>query len=120
MVKKRICREWGFDLTGFGTASKFKGLLKRHHLTKHKKECEKTPIGTYCTFVWKNKDIKLITGNNPITGKYTREKQRLPEKGYASYIGITGNPKKVEALAKDIKRTAEFIKDESKCEREFI
>lgn len=118
MSTKKGCTEWGFDLTGFKDAETFRQLLKRNGLTKYKKECDEK-YG-YCKFTWKNKGIKIITGNNPITGEFSNKGWRKPEKGYASYIGITGEPEKVEKLVKDIKRTAQYIKDESECRRDFI
>ena len=39
-------------------------------------------------YYWRNKDIIIITANNPITGKYYAPDRRSPEKNYASYVGI--------------------------------
>jgi hypothetical protein len=119
-------REYGFDLTDFKSAEDFKNLLKIHGLTKYRKE--KKYISTsdkgeyYYNYTWTNKDgtLKIITGNNPITGAYDQPKYRQKEKGYASYIGITGDNDKVQFLAKDIKNIAKNIKGENETEREFI
>lgn len=62
----------------------------------------------------------LVTGNNPITGKYGAPKGRTPELGFASYIGIEGSPDKVAQLAALIRAKAEYIKEEAKHERQFI
>ena len=119
-------KEHGFDLTSFGTAEKFKKVLKANKLpTKGEKKCtvDKDLMGSaikMCQFEWANKNIKLITSNNPITGQYNEPKRRKPEKGYASYIGIVGDDKQVLKLVKSIKKQASFIKDESIGARDFI
>jgi hypothetical protein len=113
--------DWGFDLTGFGSAEKFSALLKRHHLSKYERVKHLT-VGdmSYYHFVWSNPDLILSTSNNPLTGEYTGgDAQREREKGYASYIAIRGKKDKVLALVKDIKKTTKDIKDESKYVSEF-
>lgn len=112
-------RQWGFDLTTFGEgeqgALNFKEILKKHNLSQkpiHSKE-----DGCY---IWANASLFLVTGNNPLNGKYGRPGQRDPELGYASYIGIEGYPTDVEALASSIREKAEYIKEEVKHERQFI
>lgn len=113
--------EWGFDLTDFGSAEKFKKLLRKHNLVSGYKR-EKVPVaGTdgYYMYTWSNKDVKLITANNPITGIHGINKGRRPQKGYASYIGIVGEKEAVKELADDIRKMA-ATKDESMYERVFI
>jgi len=120
---KKEKAQWGFDLTDFKSASDFNTMLKKHKLYGGKREYGKDIIGDKRVskgFVWKNKNLKLVTGNNPITGKYDNPKQRKPEKGYASYIGIEGNKRQVLNLVKDIKKRATGIKDESPHRRDFI
>jgi hypothetical protein len=121
--------EWGFDLTGFGTADKFKALLNRHGLTKFKKNVKRVAPMTkgekgyvYYSFQWSRPDgkLKIITGNNPITGEYSMPKARELERGYASYIGIEGDKDNVLALKDDIKNITDDIKDESPNQRDFI
>lgn len=117
--------QYGFDLTDFSTAKKFKGLLRRHKLAKYKrvkKVLDWKDNIWYYMYTWSTKegDLKLVTGNNPITGRFSSPKARQTEKGYASYMGIEGNSKKVKALAKDIKKTATYVKGENPREREFI
>jgi len=116
---KMAKREYGFDLTDFGSVENFKSLLKRHNLKRYKKVKANPGEYSYNTFTWSAPGLKLITGNNPITGEYS-SKNRGNEKGYASYMGIIGEEEKVRALAEDIKKTATYIKGENSSEREFI
>ena len=121
-----MVKEHGFDLTSFGTAENFKKVLKENKLSiKGKRKCtvDKDYAGVstkMCQFEWKNKDVKLITSNNPITGQYNNPKRRKPEKGYASYIGIVGDDQQVPKLVESIKKHARDIKDESRGRRDFI
>lgn len=118
MMKKL---QWGFDLTDFGSAERFKSLLKRHGLLGGYKRIKPyTEHPDVYFYTWSNSKLSLTTGNNPLTGKYSTPRMRPDEKGYASYIGIEGEPEAVMKLAKDIRNTAEFIKDESPQERDFI
>ena len=63
--------------------------------------------------------MKIVTSNNPLTGAYSSPKQREPQKGYASYIGIEGNESEVLALKDEIKKIANY-KDESSYSRDFV
>ena len=116
--------EWGFDLTDFKSAESFKNLLRRHKLASGYKRVLKQFEGfekeRYYHYTWSRKGLKLITGNNPLTGVYSIPNRRQLDKGYASYIGIKGRDKDVKALAMDIKKTARYIKDESPGKRDFI
>jgi hypothetical protein len=116
--------DWGFDLTSFGSAQKFQDLLKRHGLSAHRLVVEHYDGGAYSgRHVWyaPREGLEMVTKNNPLTGMYgDGTENRKPEKGYASYIGITGEKSKVLALVKDIKKTTKDIKDESPNERQFI
>lgn len=117
--------EHGFDLTDFGDgnpggeakgAEKFKKILKALGLP----EKAKLQTSPYPAFVWKNNNIEIMTGNDPVSGKYARTGQRDNQPGYASYIGITGNKADVAKAVSLIKKEAAFIKDESKGKRDFI
>ena len=115
--------EWGFDLTDFKSAESFKNLLRRHKLASGYKRVYqgKDPWkNNMYHYTWSRKGLKLITGNNPLTGVYSIPNRRQLDKGYASYIGIKGRDKDVKALAMDIKKTARYIKDESPGKRDFI
>jgi hypothetical protein len=117
--------EHGFDLTGFRSSEDFKRLLKQHKLSKGRRvgksyvDYAGVPSKSY-QFEFRNKNVKLITANNPVTGQYADRRSRPVEKGYASYIGITGNPRLVKRLATSIRKRASFIKGESKGRRDFI
>ena len=56
-------------------------------------------------YFWRNKDIIIITANNPITGQYNTKGRRSPEKNYASYVGIeTKNPEDMANVVKLFKQ----------------
>lgn len=120
---------WGFDLTDFGGqkgAQNFARILDQMGLPIKAKRTRARCALDHATplnqrpFVWKRPGLRLVTGNNPITGVYRNAKQRQNEIGYASYIGIEGNDADVRKLAKLIKKYAEYIKDESKEASHFI
>ena len=126
LVKNKCIKgiKWGFDLTGFASAEQFKLLLERNNLKSYKREHFTHDIGDYHSewyhYIWENPRIRLVTGNNPITGKFMTPKARPLEKGYASYIGIQGDKVAVKKLVKDIKKTTLDIKAESPNERDYI
>jgi len=73
------------------------------------------------SFYWRNKDIIIITNNNPITGQYYDPSRRSPEKNYASYVGIeTKDPKDMGRVVKLIKQNTSYRKGESKGKRSYI
>lgn len=112
--------EYGFDLTDFGSVDKFKKVLKNNKLPMSaKKKCEKSSYGELCSFEFANKDVKLITANNPLTGEHANYPSRPKEKGYASYIGLTGKKESVSKLKTSIVANAEMIKGKS-SRRAFI
>ena len=112
--------EWGFDLTHFGSAEKFKALLKRHNLKTYKKETHTSPLRIYYSYLWESPTLRLITGNNPLTGEYTVPQGRRKEKGYASYIGLQGTEAGVVKIANDIRKSATWSEAESPNQRQFI
>jgi len=113
--------QWGFDLTYFNSPTTFKKILKKFKLKKYLREQPYgKKYGTYYQYTWSNPNLKIITGNNPLTGIYAQPKQRQKEKGYASYIGIEGSKKDVLKLKNEIRKRAKYIKDESPRRREFI
>ena len=71
-------------------------------------------------FFWKGRDILIVTGNNPITGKFNNPQNRKPERNYASYIGIEGSEEKVKRAVELIKKYTSYRKGESKGRRDFI
>tara|TARA_B100000424_G_scaffold25912_1_gene18122 strand:+ start:270 stop:692 length:423 start_codon:yes stop_codon:yes gene_type:complete len=109
----------GFDLTDFKPGG-FKKLLKTLGIPTIAKGSHTGGSDTSNGFFFRNKDIVIITGNNPITGKY-RNKNRAPEKNYASYIGIeTKNPKDMKRVVNLIKQNTSYRKGESRGRRDFI
>lgn len=112
--------KWGFDLTDFGSQANFKKLVDEFGLTVEK-ETKRYPNSdaTSGSFAWSGDGILIVTKNNPITGVYADTGKRDPQKGYASYIGIEGDPVKVKKAVVMIKKLAGY-KDESPRKREFI
>ena len=110
--------KWGFDLTDFGKAERFKNVLKQNQLplSARTKLMAKDMPRRYKVFVWQNKDVKMVTANNPITGKGTDGN----EIGYASYMGIEGKPLNVKRLAKSIRKNAVQIKEENPRENPYV
>jgi hypothetical protein len=117
------CCEWGFDLTEFENKRHFRELLDRHGLDQYKRllKAEGTEYEAF-RYMWttENGKLSIVTGNNPISGFYSRPGDRQRETGYASYIGITGDDDAVRELAGDIRESATFIKGESPCRRDYI
>ena len=109
----------GFDLTDFKPGG-FKKFLKALGIPMVAKGSHRGGSDTSNGFYFRNKDIIIITGNNPITGKY-RNANRSPEKNYASYVGIeTKDPKDMERVVKLFKQNTSYRKGESKGRRSFI
>jgi len=113
----------GFDLTDFGSPEKFQmvlrenGLLASYRRITHRSSTDRTL--KWYSFEWKNKRVKLITANNPLTGDSDRPGGNK-ERGYASYIGIEGEPSAVARVAASIKTHAKYIKDENPTDREYV
>ena len=109
----------GFDLSDFKPGG-FKKVLKVLGIPTIAKGSHQGGSDTSNGFFFRNKDIVIITGNNPITGKY-RNKNRAPEKNYASYIGIeTKNPKDMKRVVNLIKQNTSYRKGESRGTRGYI
>ena len=111
----------GFDLTDFkpGGFKRFLKALGIPMIAKGSSTGASWSDGK--SFYWRNKDIIIITGNNPITGQYRDEGRRSPEKNYASYVGIeTKDPKDMDRVVKLFKQNTSYRKGESKGRRSFI
>ena len=109
----------GFDLSEFKPGG-FKKVLKALGIPTIAKGSHTGGSDTSNGFFFRNKDIIIITGNNPITGKY-RNKNRAPEKNYASYIGIeTKTREDMDKVVKLIKQNTSYRKGESRGRRDFI
>ena len=113
--------QYGFDLTDFkpGGFKRFLKALGIPMVAKGSSTGASWSDGK--SFFWRNKDIIIITGNNPITGQYRDEGRRSPEKNYASYVGIeTKDPKDMDRVVKLFKQNTSYRKGESKGRRSFI
>ena len=111
----------GFDLTDFkpGGFKRFLKALGIPMVAKGSSTGASWSDGK--SFFWRNKDIIIITGNNPITGQYRDKGRRDPEKNYASYVGIeTKDPKDMDRVVKLFKQNTSYRKGESKGRRSFI
>ena len=109
----------GFDLTDFKPGG-FKKVLRALGIPTIAKGSHTGGSDFSNGFYFRNKDIIIITGNNPITGKY-RNANRSPEKNYASYIGIeTKTREDMDRVVKLIKQNTSYRKGESRGRRDFI
>ena len=111
----------GFDLTDFkpGAFKKFLKALNIPAVSKGSSTGASWSDGK--NYYWRNKDIIIITANNPITGQYYAKGRRSPEKNYASYVGIeTKNPKQMDNVVKLFKQNTSYRKGESKGRRDFV
>ena len=111
----------GFDLTDFKPGG-FKRFLKALGIPMVAKGSSTgVSWSDGKSFFWRNKDIIIITGNNPITGQYRDKGRRDPEKNYASYVGIeTKDPKDMDRVVKLFKQNTSYRKGESKGRRDFV
>ena len=111
----------GFDLTDFKPGG-FKRFLKALGIPMVAKGSSTgVSWSDGKSFYWRNKDIIIITNNNPITGQYYDPSRRSPEKNYASYVGIeTKDPKDMDRVVKLFKQNTSYRKGESKGRRSFI
>ena len=111
----------GFDLTDFkpGGFKKFLTALGIPKIAKGSSSGASWSDGK--NYYWRNKDIIIITANNPITGQYNTKGRRSPEKNYASYVGIeTKNPEDMDKVVKLFKQNTSYRKGESKGRRDFV
>ena len=105
----------GFDQTDFKPGGWERVLRGIGATTKPKKMNTNYP-----SFRWVGNrgksggNVSITTGNDPIAGG------PRGEKGYASYIGVEGEPQAVKDVVRLIKQNADYIKDESPGRRDFI
>ena len=111
----------GFDLTDFKPGG-FKKFLKALNIPAVSKGSSTgAPWSDGRPYFWRNKDVIIITANNPITGQYYAKGRRSPEKNYASYVGIeTKNPEDMDKVVKLFKQNTSYRKGESKGRRDFV
>ena len=111
----------GFDLSDFkpGGFKKFLKALNIPMIAKGSSSGSSWSDGK--NFFWRNKDVIIITANNPITGQYYAQGRRPSEKDYASYVGIeTKNPEDMAKVVKLFKQNTSYRKGESVGKRDFI
>ena len=111
----------GFDLSDFkpGGFKKFLKALNIPAIAKGSSSGASWSDGR--NYFWRNKDIIIITANNPITGQYNTKGRRSPEKNYASYVCIeTKNPEDMANVVKLFKQNTSYRKGESKGRRDFV
>tara|TARA_R100000988_G_C3897419_1_gene115797 strand:- start:139 stop:573 length:435 start_codon:yes stop_codon:yes gene_type:complete len=111
----------GFDLTDFKPGG-FKKFLTALGIPKIAKGSSTgAPWSDGRPYFWRNRDIIIITANNPITGQYHAKGRRKAEKNYASYVGIeTKNPEDMDKVVKLFKQNTSYRKGESKGRRDFV
>ena len=111
----------GFDLTDFKPGG-FKKFLKALNIPAVSKGSSTgAPWSDGRPYFWRNKDVIIITANNPITGQYHAKGRRKAEKNYASYVGIeTKDPKDMDKVVKLFKQNTSYRKGESKGRRDFV
>ena len=107
----------GFDLTDFKNGG-FQKVLKGLKI-RPKAKLTKSKHGA-SQWEWKGNGILIVTGNDPITGKYAEQGRREDEKNYASYMGIEGKPELVQQAVELIHKWASYIKNESPGTRDYI
>ena len=111
----------GFDLTDFkpGGFKKFLKALNIPAIAKGSSSGASWSDGR--NYFWRNKDVIIITANNPITGQYHAKGRRKAEKNYASYVGIeTKNPEDIDKVVRLFKQNTSYRKGESKGRRDFV
>ena len=111
----------GFDLSDFKPGG-FKKFLKALNIPAFAKgSFTGASWSNGRNYYWRNKDIVIITANNPITGQYYAPKRRSPEKNYASYVGIeTKDQETMDKVVKLFKQNTSYRKGESKGRRDFV
>ena len=117
--KKKLteAKKHGFDLTDFKPGG-FQKLLKALKI-RPKANNELTRNGVN-QWEWKGNGILIVTGNDPITGKFAEQGRREDEKNYASYMGIEGKPELVQQAVELVHKWASYIKNESPGTRSYI
>jgi len=111
----------GFDLSDFkpGGFKKFLKALNIPMIAKGSSSGASWSDGK--NFFWRNKDVIIITANNPITGQYYAQGRRPSEKDYASYVGIeTKNPEDMAKVVKLFKQNTSYRKGESVGKSDFV
>ena len=113
-------KEYGFDLTDF-KYNKFPVVLKNLGIKPKAVRGDEVSGRKEHGWVWQGPGIRIVTGNNPITGEYAGGAvKRKNEKDYASYMGIEGKPELVQQAVELVHKWASYIKNESPGRRSYI
>ncbi len=112
---KPMATKWGFDKIHFRTAENFAKVLAVGGVSV----LQEPKRGRIGEFIWNGTGVEIVCYNNPITGEYATPNRKTNEIGYGGYMGIEGNPDKVDAVVKMVKRYGKF-EDESPNARDFI
>ena len=113
-------RQHGFDLTDF-KSNGFQKVLKGVGIRQ-----KEGKDGRSSGWEWKGPGILIVTGNDPITGKYyssytgKSSVKRKDEKNYASYMGVEGKSELVDKAVELIRKYATYIKREDPKRRSYI
>ncbi len=108
----------GFDLTAISPENWASMLL---NLGIRSNSGKRVNMGSYQAWQWEGDGIKIVTAQNPINGEPGDSSMGSQQKeiGYASYIGIEGEPGKVKMVVDFIKANGQY-KDFNPNQREFI
>lgn len=106
-----VAGKHGFDFTDI-KATAWKKVLKAMKIGD-------TPVRSPDGWKWMGPDIMIVTGNDPITGKYFAQGEREDQADYASAIGIEGKGDLVLQAADMIKKLGN-PKGESPGDRQYI
>ena len=106
----------GFDLTGFKKGG-FQRVLKVAKIDAQSGSLVSNPSAHW---LWEGDGITVITGNNPVTGKYKTPESRGVEKDYASGMSVFGDAAKVKKVIRSIFMNADFIKEFTPNSMKFI
>jgi len=108
--------EAGLNLTKFAGAVSFQRFLEAHHLKgpypipRHpEQQARNVEAGDLVGWGWADEHVVVLPGANPLTGTRARI-DRLPEPGYASYIGIKGTRSSVATMFHALRRRASYCK----------
>ena len=122
-MAKRKCLEWGFDFTDFGSGKEWKQFLKRH-------KCKLVGTkdlgyGAYKTYGHKPDAYMYKCNGVGITTTHPGKKtpKRPDFDGFLGYVGVEFTEKakpKWKKMRKDFVKSAEYIKEETRCDAQFI
>lgn len=118
--------EAGLNLTKFPGAAGFQRFLDAHHLEgpypvpcHPEQQAGDTEAGDLIGWGWADEHVVVLTGANPLTGVRARV-ERLPELGYASYVGIKGTRSSVATMFYALRRRASYCKGADPMQSSYL